>query len=838
MAEFTSNLIEYLEDKLREFNPNFSVSEGTAVRDLFVKPFSVIFQPIVDEILRVRANLSLKDAQNLSEEDLDLLAANFFVTRRSGSKATGSVRIFFGSPVDEFIAQGTVFVAANGARFAATDSVTITSSGLRLNTFGDLFFQDIAVEAEEAGGTGNIPASLISDAVSGSDKIVDVTNPAAFTGGTDTETNEQLLERLVIAITFRNLINDPGAKLILLENFPRLLDVLVVGFGEIHKIKKEAAGVGTGSQTVFQLSEVEDVIATSVDVFVEVADETVLTGGTTAGFKALDDFPYDPESLKLRAGASFLAGAVLTAGTDFVAGQKVSLADETVATGPVAAGPLPAVDFFPVDASPAIEVRAGASFAVGAPLALTTDYTVNLATGVITLTSAGAALVNLQVPPDVHVKYAATSPNPTDFALLPAGASLVNGASPDDLHASYGAGPLDASLVSGDFFGVVTFTSAPLAGTQVLVDFDYFLMRRDRLSGTNLVLGDDTFADSTNVHIGGKVDYYLKFLGLESKELRVNGMKKTQFLFAQTTNDPSPALDEQYVSGLNLPIVFVRNVERIDTGTNLPSGDFYVEGKNVVDELVAAGPVAPGAFQLDFFPVNAGTLELRAGSITGTLLATPADYTVNLSTGVVTLTGSGAAVVNGAVPPDLHAKYGTGDYDLEIMPNKLNLNLSTRQKLKLTVTNPARIGEDVFFRYLSHQDFQAVQAFLDNPVNRIVTADLLARAPMPVFVDVTVNYSRAQGGPNPESVRLTLVNFINGLKLGKCLSVFDIANTLSASGVRFMQLPITMGVKRINLDFTEVSFTTQNKILVPPNFQYIANTVTVNEVELDDCDEI
>lgn len=773
MAEFTDNLIEFLEDKVKEFNPNFSVNEGTAVRDLTVKPFSVIFQPIVDEILRVRANLSLEDAENLTEADLDRLAANFFISRKQGSKATGVVRMFFNEPIDEFVPQGTVFIAANGVRFLSTADATITSSGLRLNTFGDLFFHDVNVEAETAGVDGNIPANLIADVLVGSDKIVDVANIAAYTGGSDVETNAELVDRLAIAITFRNLINSNGAKLILLENFSRILDVFVVGFGDTHFISQEPAT--NVNPTTWQLVETEDVIGASAEVTLKQNDELVLTGpGVTAGFKLLTYHPYVKTSgpvVTLKVGASILAGVALVRDTDFVWDQTVAIADEQIATGPVVAGPLTAAKFIPIVSSPAISVRAGASWAAGVDLTLTTHYTVNLGTGVVTLTPAGATLVNSQVTKDVHIKYTATSPDPKAFALLDSGAAAVNAAGTKELHAQYTAEPLDSTLVTVNFDGTVVFGTAPSAGSEVLVDYEYNLMRRDRMSGTGITLGDDTFGNPTNAHIGGRVDYYLKFVGVEEQEARINSMKAENFLFAQGAADPSPSGVQQYVSNLTLPIIprvpegtsNIVIIERVDPGTNLPSGIFLTQ--------------VPGS---------------------------PA---------------------------------GPNEFSLEIMPNKLNVNLSTRQRLKLTVS-PDVVGNDVFLRYLTHEDFRNVQTFIEDPVNRIVTADLLARAPMPIFVDMEVNYSRPEGGPEPSAVQAIVVDYINKLKLNQCLSIYGLTKALSDGGVKFVQLPITISALRVNLDFTTIQIISSNKLEIPPNFQFIARDVVATEIEFEACDAI
>lgn len=678
MAEFTDNLADFLADKLKEFSPDIDTGEGTAIRDLFIKPFTTVFQPIVDEILKIREGLSLEGAAGLSELDLDRLAANFSITRKAGAKATGIARVFFNAPTDEFIPEGSVFLSANGTRFLSTSDVTVTPAGLRLNAFGEIFFVDINVEAEEAGTDGNIAASLITEIQLGNDAIVDVTNTAAFTGGTDTETNTELLERLAIAITFRNLINKSGAKLILLQGFIRLIDVLVVGFADQHAVAGEApTPAPNGSATVFQLVETEDVVASSVDVFVKTPDTATNEEGVASG-------------------------------------------------GPFTNGQIVNLDYFPVKAG---TLRLYNGFAGPATLATeTTHYTVNLSTGAVTLTAAGATFFNLAIIPVIK--------------------------------ATYEAGPLDSSFVSGAFNGQVTFIAAPTSNRLITVDYAYHLMRRDRISGTGLSLGDDTFGTVSNVHVGGKVDYYLRFSGLEEKESKLNTLKAANFLFDQTTNDPPPTGTQQYIAGMSLPLVAVKNIELVDPGTDLPSGTFLTR-----------------------------------------VTETPA-------------------------PPN--------EYRMTVMAGKTNLNLSTRQRIQLEVSSDV-VGQSVLLRHFTHQDFAAVRDFVDDDTNRIVTADLLARAPMPVFVSMAIGYARPTGGPSPSDVQKAVTDFINGKKLstsGNRLSSFDIAKALSAAGVEFVDLPLNMTARRVNLDFSEIQISATELIEVPPNFQFIADTISVTEIQL------
>jgi hypothetical protein len=82
-------------------------------------------------------------------------------------------------------------------------------------------------------------------------------------------------------------------------------------------------------------------------------------------------------------------------------GFPFTVADELVAAGPVAAG-LFALDFQFVK-NGTLELHAGT---IAGPLLVeTTDYTVDLNAGTVTLTAAGAAVVNGEAPPDLHAKY-------------------------------------------------------------------------------------------------------------------------------------------------------------------------------------------------------------------------------------------------------------------------------------------------------------------------------------------------------------------------------------------------------------------------------------------------
>lgn len=101
--------------------------------------------------------------------------------------------------------------------------------------------------------------------------------------------------------------------------------------------------------------------------------------------------------------------------------------------------------------------------------------------------------------------------------------------------------------------------------------------------------------------------------------------------------------------------------EFVGTGDGIATAyqlDFFpvVGPRTLVDDLIGLGDGVDASYQINFFPVTSGSLTLRKGSITGSLLTDPTHYSAVLSTGVVTLTGTGVTFL--ALEP-LRAAYTT-----------------------------------------------------------------------------------------------------------------------------------------------------------------------------------
>ena len=226
------NVKDYLKQKIKEVDALIDTRDNNGLGDLLIKPVTAILQPVADEIIRIANNQSLLNAASMNETELDELMANIFVTRKAGSKSRGEVRIFFVDPIAITIPTASEFLTSEGLRFFSLADVTITANQMSLNKDGDFYYVDVLLEAETVGSAGNIAPGAIIDFPGGPSNLARVENLATFTGGTDRETNTDLVERGKEAITVRDLVSKPAIKTVLLQEFDFIRDIRVIGYGD------------------------------------------------------------------------------------------------------------------------------------------------------------------------------------------------------------------------------------------------------------------------------------------------------------------------------------------------------------------------------------------------------------------------------------------------------------------------------------------------------------------------------------------------------------------------------------------------------------------------------
>lgn len=124
------------------------------------------------------------------------------ITRGVATCAAGTLRFGINTAVssDLTIGAGTVCVTAAGVRFATTDAVVLEAGRL---------YADAPAVALEPGKLGNVAANTITIMAAMPVGVKACTNPSAFSGGDDAESDEALRRRLLDS--YRRLPNGANA---------------------------------------------------------------------------------------------------------------------------------------------------------------------------------------------------------------------------------------------------------------------------------------------------------------------------------------------------------------------------------------------------------------------------------------------------------------------------------------------------------------------------------------------------------------------------------------------------------------------------------------------------
>ena len=235
----------YILQVLKEQNPSLELQEGDILIDLLVKPLQILMEPLKRELAMARNRQSARYPDQLTIGDAEDLAANFFVNRKVGDYARGSVRVLLSSPSFIAIGDQVRFSTYDNLSFYPTSKQFISADTVALNKLGSLYYADIPVIAEKRGEEYNVAAGTVTSA-EGIPNYVSVSNPFEFEIGEKTETGRELLARTRDSLTERSLVTRRGIKARLHDEFPSLKDIEVIGYGDPEMERDKLTGTGDG----------------------------------------------------------------------------------------------------------------------------------------------------------------------------------------------------------------------------------------------------------------------------------------------------------------------------------------------------------------------------------------------------------------------------------------------------------------------------------------------------------------------------------------------------------------------------------------------------------------
>jgi len=244
---FTVDLITFATARLKQLFPKLATDDGDNITDLLIKPATLLWDPIVRENIKVRRGLSFADPTTLTLEEADALGGNFFIPRRRGGLARGPARISFTSPQNITVTQNNFVTSQGGLVFFPTEVQSIRSQEMLLNVDSEgLYYFDINLVASDAGSAYNIgPNELVS--IANLPAAVRVANSRRYLNGEDEESAVEYTNRLQSSLGEKSMNTLRGIAAKILDAFPEVQRLNVVGFGDPEMQRDIIQGGGLGA---------------------------------------------------------------------------------------------------------------------------------------------------------------------------------------------------------------------------------------------------------------------------------------------------------------------------------------------------------------------------------------------------------------------------------------------------------------------------------------------------------------------------------------------------------------------------------------------------------------
>lgn len=242
--------------------PSLDFTEGV-YRNILIRvaaTFQVLNQELITQLQQSQSLLAVTENPELAtDEVVDAILSNYRVTRKEGAKAAGTVVVVMSILRSVSIPESAVFTA-NGLEFvvtkpyvAVTDAASVLTDQQRLITVrsNGTYSFTVPVEAAEEGANYNLQISTrfaMSPAIPG---FIDAYALEDFSGGTGTESNEEIIARLNEAIVQKVMSGRVQIASLLSGQLATLRASSIVGFGDAEMLRDRhnMFGIATGGKS-------------------------------------------------------------------------------------------------------------------------------------------------------------------------------------------------------------------------------------------------------------------------------------------------------------------------------------------------------------------------------------------------------------------------------------------------------------------------------------------------------------------------------------------------------------------------------------------------------------
>lgn len=238
--------------------PDLDLREGTGLRDLLLRPAAhllALCKKGFDSYFQDNTLPGVTDES--SQELVDNILGNFFLTRNTGTLAVISARLYFARQKSVTIPSGTSFSTDGEIMFYPASTISVPDGSLLFDAFQNEYYLDIDLVAADKGEAYNLSEGSLLYFSNFDPYFLHAEINYLITKSLPAETNSQFIARAETAISTRNLINLPSIDARIKQDLNYVTRLVTIGAGDpfLHRdkalIKGKQGGIRLSTAAVF-----------------------------------------------------------------------------------------------------------------------------------------------------------------------------------------------------------------------------------------------------------------------------------------------------------------------------------------------------------------------------------------------------------------------------------------------------------------------------------------------------------------------------------------------------------------------------------------------------------
>jgi len=231
------SVLDKIINSIKEFDSTLDVGVGSNFRDLVITPMEVLLNEYEDQVSDVLKQTSAASLEDLSFEELQVLARNYLLDQSAPTPAVGKVRFYYATPQLINIPANTKLQDAAGNVYTtltlyAQSALQVELNGVNIDNLyssGEISVVSVALGPDQLKQQNDLFTLVSSTSVGRPRKITAV---AAFTGGLAGDTTTSLVQKLKDALYNKSLSSIRSFNSLVPELNSNILDVYVAGAGD------------------------------------------------------------------------------------------------------------------------------------------------------------------------------------------------------------------------------------------------------------------------------------------------------------------------------------------------------------------------------------------------------------------------------------------------------------------------------------------------------------------------------------------------------------------------------------------------------------------------------